>query len=83
MSDRPRNRNNITMRMFEHYVRQIKKQKQRYNENVKTLCQTDQEFKFPLLYALHFYQAHIQSRLLLESKGESESALSAIEPRSR
>jgi len=60
------------MRMLKHYVRQIKKQKQRYNENVKTLCQTDQEFKFPLafLYALHFYRAHIQSRLLLESRGE-------------
>ena len=43
MSDRPRNRNNVTMRMFKHYVRQIKKQKQCYNENVKALCQTDQE----------------------------------------
>ena len=43
MSDRSRNRNNITMRMFEHYVRQTKKQKQRYNENVKALRQTDQK----------------------------------------
>jgi len=31
MSDRSRNRNNVTMRMLKHYVRQTKKQKQCYN----------------------------------------------------